>query len=268
MPARAPARRRLRGARLISRAGLAWDILTQTGNALRDPVAGRQILGGIDLETMVLVGQSQSGMYLNTYVNNFHNPVTAANGHHVYDGYLTAAGEWIERALSDAEELANPGVRFVPGPDSPVDVDVPWISVSMEADMTLFPAQAMMPKALDPQARVWQIPGTGHTYSWSLVVPDNAELLKARRPARTFPAVYTPYPGEPPMWAALDALIANHQKGRALPATQWFERDAAGAVVREDLGNIEGGVRYGMIELPLAPISTATGRTCSPRGPS
>lgn len=232
-------------------AGLVWDILTQTGNALRDPVAGKQLLGGIKLKDVFLVGQSQSGMYLNTYVNNFHRAVTAAHGgDHVWDGYLTAAGEWVERPLRDAEETT--GLSILDGPTTPVDVDVPWISVSAEADLNIFGSQAMMPKALDPDTRVWQIPGTGHTYSWSVVVPDNAELLKAGRPPRVFPAVYTPYPMEPAMIGALQALIDNVQKGRELPATQWFERDAAGAVVRDELGNLKGGVRYGMIELPLA----------------
>ena len=60
--------------------GLVWDILTQVGNAVRDPQAAEQILGGAELTSLILMGQSQSGLYLNTYVNNFHDAVKASNG--------------------------------------------------------------------------------------------------------------------------------------------------------------------------------------------
>lgn len=236
--------------------GLAWDIFTQVGNAIRDPQAGQQILGGIKVRSVFLIGQSQSSIYLNTYVNNFHNAVTAANGGtHVYDGYLSAAGNWMERSIRDGE-YQNGGapspMAIVPGPAAPVDIDVPWLIVDSESDTALFDAEATMPRALDDQSRVWQISGTGHTYSWSPVVPDNAELLKAGRPARVFPTVYTPYPMEPAMIAAGQALIDNHRKGKALPPSMWFERDASGALVRDTSGNTLGGVRYGLMDLTLA----------------
>lgn len=231
--------------------GLVWDILTQTGNALRDPEAGAEILGGTPLRSMFLIGQSQSSMYLNTYVNNFHLPVQEAQDGNVWDGYLSAAGNWMERPLNDAEGGAS-GLVTVDGPETPVDVDVPWISVDSESDAALFPAKALMPRELAENSRVWQIPGTGHTYSMSPVVPDNAELIKAGRPGRVFPTVYTPYPMEPAMIAAGQALIDNHQKGKALPASAWFERDAQGNLVRDESGNVLGGVRYGLMELGLA----------------
>ena len=238
--------------------GLAWDIITQTGNALRDPATRTQILGGAPAKTVLLVGQSQSGLYLNTYVNNFHQPVTQANGENVYDGYLTAAGNWMERPISDAEfqhpALSNDGkgLVFLEGPAAPIDVDVPWIMVDTEGDAYLFPTVALLPRALDSDTRVWQVPGTSHTYSMSPVVQDNAELVKAGRPPRNFPTVYTPYPGEPGMFAATQALVDAHQKGKALPASQWFQRDGANALVRDANGNALGGVRYGLMELGLA----------------
>ncbi len=235
--------------------GLVWDILTQTANALRDPVAGRQILGGTPLRSMFLIGQSQSGLYLNTYVNNFHVAVQNARGANAYDGYLTAAGNWLERPIRDGEfqnTALVPSLGMLAGPAAPVEVDVPWISVDSEADTALFPAVATRPHPIATNARTWQIPGTGHTYSMSPVVPDNAELIKAGRPERIFPAVYTEYPMEPAMIAAGQALIDNHQKGRAVPATAWFQRDAAGALVRDGHGNALGGIRYGLMALPIA----------------
>ncbi|MGA4506714.1 alpha/beta hydrolase domain-containing protein [Propionibacteriaceae bacterium G1746] len=235
--------------------GLAWDILTQVGNAVRDPQAGRQILGGIDVKSMFLIGQSQSSMYLNTYVNNFHNPVTEANGgQHVYDGYLSAAGNWVERSIRDGEfqreTVSSTGA--VAGPATPVDIDVPWVVVDSEADRHVFTKQALLPRELDDQTRVWQVPGTGHTFSWSSVVPHNNELVKAGRPPRVFPTQFTPYPMEPAMIAAGQALIDNHQKGKALPASKWFDRDAAGELVRDVNGNVTGGLRYGLMDLTLA----------------
>lgn len=227
-------------------------------NALRDPVTNQEILGGAQARTVLLVGQSQSGMYLNTYVNHFHQAVTEANGQHVFDGYLTAAANWVERPINDSE-FQNPalvddgnGLAFLEGPKEPVSVDVPWISVDTEGDALLFPKVALLPRELDSNARVWQVPGTAHTYSMSPVVPDNAELLKAGRPARTFPTVYTPYPGEPAMWAATQALVDADQRGTELPASRWFERDDQGDLVRDDAGNALGGVRYGLMESGVA----------------
>lgn len=238
--------------------GLVWDILTQTGNALRDPATSQQILGGAPVRSVLLVGQSQSGMYLNTYVNHFHQAVTEANGEHVFDGYLTAAANWVERPISDSE-FQNPalvddgnGLAFLEGPQEPVSVDVPWISVDTEGDALLFPKVALLPRELDSNARVWQVPGTSHTYSMSPVVPDNAELLKAGRPSRTFPTVYTPYPGEPAMWAATQALVDAHQRGKELPASRWFERDGNGELARDGAGNVLGGVRYGLLDSGVA----------------
>lgn len=194
-------------------------------------------------------------MYLNTYVNNFHQPVTrASGGRHVYDGYLSAAGNWLERSIRDDEyqhEVVSP-TGMVRGPATPVDIDVPWLVVDAEADTQVFPTEATLPRALDDQTRVWQIPGTGHTYSWSPVVPHNDEVVKAGRPARVFPTQFTPYPMEPAIIAAGQALINHHQKRRPLPASQWFARDAAGELVRDARGNATGGVRYGLIDLPLA----------------
>lgn len=235
--------------------GLAWDILTQVGNAVRDPQAGQQILGGIKPKSVFLIGQSQSSMYLNTYVNNFHNAVTdAKNGKHVYDGYLSAAGNWIERSIRDGEFQGKvlSATGAIAGPATPVDIDVPWVVVDSEADRHVFPTQALLPRPLDDQTRVWQVPGTGHTFSWSSVVPHNNELLKAGRPPRVFPTQFTPYPMEPAMTAAGQALIDNHQKGKALPPTQWFDRDANGELIRDNHGNVTGGVRYGLMDLTLA----------------
>ena len=239
--------------------GLAWDIITQTGVALRDPATAPSLLGGISPKTILLTGQSQSGMYLNTYVNNFHNEVTAANDGNVFDGYLTAAASWIEREIRDGEQQREAsGDIAIAGPPAPVAIDVPWITVDTEGDALLFAPEALLPKPTGQTAKVWQIPGTSHTYSMSPVVPDNAELIKANRPPRNFPEEYTVFPGEPSMWAAMAALIANHQDGTPLPESQWFTRDADEMLTRDANGNALGGVRYGMLELGLAEFVGAT----------
>ena len=237
--------------------GLVWDILTQVGNAVRDPQAAEQILGGAELTSLILMGQSQSGLYLNTYVNNFHDAVKASNGGQpLFDGYLTAAGNWMERSIRDGEfqavALEDNSLASVPGPDTPVDIDVPWLIVDSKPTRRC-PAGGNRGAAAGLPDRVWQVVGTGHTYSMSPVVPDNAELVKAGRPERVFPRS-TPRsrwnrPSSPPQ-----ALVAPTRWQHAA-ATRWFERDASGALVRDDHGNVRGGLRYGMIELPIAEFS-------------
>src|SRR5699024_10985534 len=57
--------------------GLVWDITTQLGVLLASDQAG-SILGGQTAETSLLLGQSQSGVYLNTYTSHFHAAQAAA----------------------------------------------------------------------------------------------------------------------------------------------------------------------------------------------
>lgn len=230
--------------------GLAWDILTQVGTLLDDK-AGRAVLGGQQAKTVLLMGQSQSGIYLNTYASNFHDEVTRANRRQVFDGYLNTVGAVLERPLRQAEKDG-----FVTVPGSEPALDVPFITVTSEGDAGLFGAATLAEKKLPENRRHWQVPGTPHTDLLSTVIPADEEIYKAGRLPNTavhnaeFRAALNPYPIEPAVIAAAEALVSSSKTHRTAAPSQWFDQ-ADGAVVRDEVGNVTGGVRYGLMEHPL-----------------
>lgn len=230
--------------------GLAWDIFTQVGTLL-DSKDGRAVLGGQKAKTVLLMGQSQSGVYLNTYATNFHEAVTKANRGPVFDGYLDTVGAVLERPLRQAETDG-----FVTVPGSEPALDVPFITVTSEGDAGLFGAATLAEKVLPENRRHWQVPGTPHTDLLSPVIPADAEIYQAGRLPNTqvhdpaFRAALNPYPLEPTVIAAADALVDWSKRNQEAGPSQWFDQ-AGGALVRDEHGNVTGGVRYGLIEHPL-----------------
>jgi hypothetical protein len=230
--------------------GLVWDILTQVGTLL-DGKEGRAVLGGQKAKTVLLMGQSQSGVYLNTYATNFHEAVTEANRGPVFDGYLDTVGAVLERPLRQGDTDG-----FVTVPGSEPALGVPFITVTSEGDAGLFGAATLAEKTLPDNRRHWQVPGTPHTDLLSPVIPADEEIYQAGRLPNTqvhdpaFRAALNPYPLEPAIIAAAEALVDWAKTGRPAAPSRWFDQ-ADGALVRDEYGNVTGGVRYGLIEHPL-----------------
>lgn len=230
--------------------GLAWDIITQVGTLLESR-QGRAVLGGQHAKTVLLMGQSQSGIYLNTYASNFHEPVTEANRGPVFDGYLNTVGAVLERPL--AQPQAG-GLATVPG--SEPALDVPFITVTSEGDAGLFGAATLAEKELPENRRHWQVPGTPHTDLLSPVVPADAEIYRSGRLPNTavhdeaFRSTLNTFPLEPAIVAATESLINWSKRNREAAPSQWFEQ-SAGQLVRGADGNAAGGLRYGLLEHPL-----------------
>jgi hypothetical protein len=230
--------------------GLVWDILTQTGTLLNSK-DGREILGGQKAKTVLLLGQSQSGIYLNTYATNFHEVVTEANRKPVFDGYLNTVGAVLERPLRQAEKDG-----FVTVQGSEPALDVPFITVTTEGDAGLFGLATLARKNLPDNRRHWQVPGTPHTDLLSPVIPADAEIYKAGRLPNT--AVHDPafretlnqYPIEPAIIAAADALVSWSKQNKEAAPSQWFDQEG-GSLTKDEYGNVTGGIRYGLIEHPL-----------------
>ncbi|HCA86892.1 MAG TPA: hypothetical protein DEQ61_16245 [Streptomyces sp.] len=184
--------------------------------------------------------QSDS-VYLNTYATNFHEKVTEANRGPVFDGYLNTVGPVIERPLRQAEEGG-----FVTVPGSEPALDVPFISVTSEGDAGLFGAATLAEKDLPENRRHWQVPGTPHTDLLSPVIPADEEIYKAGRLPNTavhdkaFRESLNPYPLEPSILAAAEALVSWSKSSKEAAPSQWFDQ-ADGALARDESGNVTGG---------------------------
>lgn len=231
--------------------GLLWDITTQLGNLLRtDPSA---VIGGITPTATILAGQSQSGVSLNTYTTYFDAAAAQANGAPVWDAYLNSVGGTVARPL---RQQAAGGLVTLPNTE-PV-LTVPMITVDSETDFILFGDTGLDEQPAQPLRRHWQIPGSPHTWSASPVIPNNDELVKAGRLPRAdvtpqWLATQNPYPLEPAIVAAIEALAAWVVDGTPAPASGYLDQ-SDGALVRDDLGNVTGGITYGLNRLPLAAI--------------
>ncbi|NVN00750.1 alpha/beta hydrolase domain-containing protein [Arthrobacter sp. SDTb3-6] len=237
--------------------GLAWDIFTQLGTLLRSP-AGHAITGLGGPRLLFLIGQSQSAIYLNTWIYAFHEQASLANGGRLFDGYLATVGAALVRPLrqGNGDAAATP---FATTERPLPDLDVPHITVTSEGDVALLGAGTRLvePGYLDgPLRRHYMVAGTPHTDLRSTVLPAGGEILRAGRLPRTMDGAFLEalnlFPLEPAIIAAMDALVAWAGEGQAAPASAHFDTAPDGSLLRDADGNVQGGLRFGLMAHPLA----------------
>nr|WP_280834761.1 alpha/beta hydrolase domain-containing protein [Mycolicibacterium frederiksbergense] len=134
----------------------AYDIFTQVGRLVRD---GATV--GLEPEITLSVGESQSAMFLTTYVNEI-DPTAA-----VFDGFLVHSRFGPAASLGGTSALNSS--RPVPFRD---DLRVPVLTVLTETDVV----DGHLPgyhRARRPDAanfRAWEIPGTSHADNYTIRV--------------------------------------------------------------------------------------------------
>lgn len=233
--------------------GLAWDVITATGHLLRSPEAA-PILGDRTPSPLVLFGQSQSAHYLNTWIRHFHP-------HHpdLWDAFVISVGSTLERPLRQEPLDANGLYATVPAAVA-APVSVPTIGVLCEGDVNLYRGHgfdiAAQPGLGDgPNRRAWCVAGPGHTEVTSPVMPGNPAVVRAgRKPRHMTPeaiAAGNMFPLQPAITAALDAVV-GWIDGHEPPESVFFSVDEHDQPVRDADNNVRGGLRYGLIEHPVA----------------
>ncbi len=248
--------------------GLVWDIVTQAVRLLRSE-AGLRIVGGQAPDVLVLAGQSQSGIVLNTWIRHFHDRARADDGRPLADAYLVSVASVIERPLR--QEPSPDGLFATVSGGQGAPVDIPLLSVTCEGDVALFAGHRQFDVATPgvgdgPWRRSYCVPAAPHTELTTPVMPQSAEVVKAGRTARSMTAEQldqgNPFPLEVAVTAAMDAVVAWARDGQDPPPSAFFETDEAGQLVRDGHGNVAGGVRYGVVEVPIATfVGSASGGT-------
>lgn len=252
----------------------AYDVFSQAAAALRTD-EGTRLLGGAATQVLA-VGESQSALFLLTYVNAV-DPVAA-----VVDGVLlhgrAARGAWIDGALMDLRRLATERLTQLPtlrGHRVRDDARVPVMTVQSETDQFLL--GGVFARQEDTRLhRTWEIAGAAHfdTYGLRAGYLDDgtltpAALLAGLAPQRSPRGFRTSAPvNSGPqqhyvLQAALHALSRWVADGVAPPtATPLRTRPLQPLRMRRDeRGIAEGGVRTPWVDVPLTVLSGLGQRT-------
>jgi Alpha/beta hydrolase domain len=138
----------------------AYDIFSQAGRLVRD------VLSELPIDDVIAVGESQSAMFLTTYINAVDPLVQVYDGFLVHSRFGPAAPLDGGSVFDALESLTSQVVGFRP------DLRVPLITIITETD--LFGARrAGYHGARQPdnqQLRVWEIAGTAHADNYTIQV--------------------------------------------------------------------------------------------------
>ena len=259
--------------------GLFWDMLSQLATLLRQPGAGG-VLGKLQPQYLYLTGESQSGMYMNTYLTAFSDKIEKGgpDGKPLFDGYLNGEGPTFTFLRSESTEpyVSVPTKIYQP-------TSVPHIAYMSESESTMYNtlkngAPGLAPPALpyrqQPDSttatnkfRFYEYAGTPHSDPISPILPINTEIAKAGGGPRNLAPTY-PADQEHNDLQLTEFVHAMHESihewaknGVSAPAGEnsWIlyttALDTKGnkeyTAVRDWIGNVYGGIRSPMIEVPL-----------------
>ena len=244
-----------------------YDIYSQIGRLVRE--GDRSVLGGLRPDLVLAVGESQSAIFLTTYVNAV-DPVAK-----VYDGFLVhsrfGSAAPLEGAtiLDPSSEASAHPVQFRP------DLRVPLVTVITETDLIgdIFPGYHLARQPDNDWLRTWEIPGAAHADNYTIQV---AFIDSGSAPLEHIVAAYAPTDtlmGQqlahcinfaPQHHYVVQAAIAglNRWAGGGEPAPN-AERIALSEanppqLVLDENGLAQGGIRTPWVDVPVAKTSGMT----------
>ena len=227
----------------------AFDMFAQIAKAIRAPV-GTDPMGGLHVERVLAVGQSQSADELYSYVNNGYARSR------VIDGFLIHGGG--AKTFKD-----------------PLPVPVIHLLSDMEA--------ATDSPTTDPNYSLWEIAGASHTdlyVGYHQVAGEGPRSLAdlPQQPASADPELHqiaanygeqispllavcvvagSGFPMRYAVKASLYSLERWTRTGQPPPRGERF-RFTNGQLARDEHGNTLGGIRYPVVDVPVAQyVSTA-----------
>lgn len=237
--------------------GLFWDILSQLAVLVRSQEA--KFLDGYSVDYLYLTGQSQSGMYLNTYIYYFNEYLKNEAGKSLFDGYLNVVGAGVMRALRQEEEEIE---MFAIRQSKITKLDVPFINISAQGDLELFSTSNPNIKGLHTnnnpanKIRHYEVASSPHTDPSSTLIPDNSEIVKTTNPARLLDGDYDYTVSELKLdYYVNSALEFLHQwaaHNLEAPKGKLIAKDETGKVLEDEHGNGKGGVRSPYVDVPVA----------------
>jgi Alpha/beta hydrolase domain len=210
---------------------LAYDIFSQAGQAVRHP-SGVDPLGGLKPKVIIGTGESQSAIFLSTYVNSI-DPLART-----YDGYLllSAVGDKIR-----------------------TDARVPTWKISTEYDVQA--ADAAVRQTDNATFHHWEIAGQAHVDQH---LRDSREPLELRDRGTSSEAALAPTCGNPTLGTRVSAgavigqafqeLVPWIQHGIQPPAAPEIQTTSLSPITlaRNNLGLALGGIQLSEVSVPTA----------------
>jgi len=240
-----------------------YDIYSQTGRLVSD--SDRGVLGGLRPDLVLAVGESQSAMFLTTYVNAV-DPLAE-----VYDGFLVhsrfGAAAPLDAVIPDpsSEALAHP-VQFRP------DLRVPVVNVITETDLigVVLPGYHLARQPDNEWLRTWEIAGAAHADNYTIQVAfiDSGstaigDIAAAYAPTNTLMGQQLAHciNFAPQHHYVVQAAIAGlHRWARGGEPAPNAERIALSEAdppqfILDERGLAQGGIRTPWVEVPVARTS-------------
>ncbi|MGW0777824.1 alpha/beta hydrolase domain-containing protein [Streptomyces sp. NPDC002835] len=240
--------------------GLVWDIYSQVGALLRSGAPSSPVSG---VERLYGFGYSQTGGYLQTYVNAIHPLDVRANGRPLYDGYLVAVsggrfvGAMPINQCTPAPPQGDERQRFR-------DVGVPVMHVMSQSDyLTGIDARRPDSDRHADRFRYYEMAGAGHATPEELLYSARPEDIE--RTGRAVPPMECDQGPRSrlPSHIFFDAMLRNLdawvRDGVAPPRAEPIEV-VDGRPVPDEFGNVRGGLRSPYLDVPTSTWSgTSTG---------
>lgn len=247
----------------------AYDIFSQAGLALKAKGSG-SLLGPLKPARVIGIGESQSAMFLSTYVNGI-DPLARA-----FDGYLVhsrfGGGAALNgvglRAASAGNTQAMPSqLRFSPS------LRVPVLSLVTETDIHggNLNGYADSRRPDHRTLRVWEVAGAAHADGYlfgGAFIDDGkrsaAELAKIFVPQTSAPGAKLAKPyntGQPHHYVlqgairAIDLWLRTGRAPASTPIIQTTKAEGKTEFVSDGNGIATGGVRSPWIDVPVMRLS-------------
>lgn len=206
----------------------AHSIFTGVARAVAERAGAEQVLA---------IGESQSAYLLTTHVNEVHPE------ERFFDGFLIHSRGDVAAPPGEAGCGIDLLAARATGVPTPVrdDLDVPVIVVQTEGDLLGRMNYLAARQPDGPLLRVWEVAGAAHADLFQ--IGDFEAFLGCPDPVNRGQQVYV-------VRAALRHLVAWARGGPAAPSAAPIEvRD--GAFVRDEVGNVRGGVRTPVVDAPV-----------------
>lgn len=234
--------------------GLVWDMHTQVAEWIRSSDASnpfRYDAFGSQAKRLYAWGYSQTGGFLFTYINAIQPLVVARTGKAPFDGYLVGM-------LGGPSPISQCAERIPAGdPRRPIrNAGVPVIHIMSQSDyLGWAPSRREDSDAPADPYRHYDIAGAGHATPDELWFAARSEdIVKG---GRTPPALNCDQGPRSrfPSWVAYNAIYRNLkawvEDGAPPPPSQNIEV-ADGKGVLDQHGNVKGGIRSPMLDVPTS----------------